>query len=43
MRGVAVVCLLMVGVATDLIGYVILAAVVLTNYMAARKRKKELA
>lgn len=41
--GVAVVCLLMVGVATDLIGYVILAAVVLTNYMAARKRKKELA
>lgn len=37
--GVAVICLLMVGVATDLIGYAILAFVVIQNYLSTRRQK----
>ena len=37
--GVAVICLLMVGVATDLIGYAILAFVGIQNYLSTRRQK----
>ena len=38
--GAAVICLLMVGLVTDLVGYAILAAVVILNYVSHKKAKK---
>ena len=39
--GVAVICLLIVGITSDLVGYAILAAVIVQNYLANRRGKKK--